>query len=162
MGCKVYDPATGKDRVNLGALSNGDYVLQVTDVDGTTSEMLPIYTVFNGPSVSTSSTSYVPIGNAITVPFGASGTASVTASSNIQNTTSNQTGYANTFVDGSDVGLCYMFVSNPGTDIAASASITQEITGLSTGNHKFQMYGRSSLSGSDVNYSNMGVEIRPM
>lgn len=169
--------ANGLTRVKTGLLPGGDYGIALTDpVTGVTTELLPVYQESDrGNDFSTSSTSYVADTNtpALTATVGASGDVLLTVNSfiGIPGATggAQSGGFVGISVDGAAITgildeVLYLANSVVGTTAvgqAANQSAQVIVTGLSPGQHTFEMQYKMIGPGT-VNYASRFLQARPL
>lgn len=177
-GLAVYDPAghqllkldaTGlaqfdtaaNPRTKLGLLPNNDYGLASYSRanDNTYTEILPAKSASVPGILSTNSASYVNLGGpSVTATVGATGNVLLTASSRIAITADN--GWVGISIDGG--APSDLLVAGIGTgNILEATALTEIITGLSAGNHTFQMWYRVSGTAT-ANFSANNLVVTPI
>lgn len=163
-----------RTRVAVGLLPNGDFGVMLVDPStGQATELLPVYTAQIATTESTSSTTYTDLatpGPTVTATVGQSGNAQVTINSyvGIPGATggTQSAGFVGIYIDGSLAYDKIIYFSNSvvGTTavgMAASQSAVYTFTGLSPGQHTFEMKYVMTGPGS-VNFGERVLQVRPI
>lgn len=165
--------AHGITRVKTGLLPGGDYGVAVSDVNGVTTEILPIYELNVGAPESTNSTAYTDLatpGPLVTAIVGAGGQVLLTVNSyiGVPGVASAQSGgFVGLSIDGAAPSgsldeLLYFSVSS-GTQavgVAANQS-SQIIVTTGPGSHTFEMKYKT-VGGATVTFAERFLQVRPI
>ncbi len=176
-GTFIYD-TSGNLRAELGLLSNGDFGALVSDPTlGVMSEILPVY---ESPEVATeqytTSTTYTDLataGPSVTATIGALGTALVNVNSYIATpgaaSAVNSRCVGVSIDGGAPTGvlddILIASISTPvgaAVGIAVNQSAQAYISGLSPGQHTFEMKYRSNGSGGNCGFASRFLQVRPL
>ena len=160
----VVADQTGLQRVVLGLLPSKDFGLAVSDVNGYTTEILPVYASYTAAALSASSLTYVNVSGSpqVSAIIGAGGDCRITCGAYI-NCPTNTSGTAQLLVDGTPVGdIMTLGSSSP---VAANVQSTRTYVGwagatLSPGLHSFSLQYKTSLSA--VIFGANYLEIHPL
>jgi hypothetical protein len=169
-----------RQRIQIGLLSNGDYGCLLSDpTTGQTTELLPIYqaNILGTGTQSTSSTTYTELstpGPTVTATIGQSGNALLTCNAYMGLSATvggTATGIVGISVDsaaptGSLNDLLYYSVTVPagtaaGWGFAANQSAQIVVTGLTPGQHTFQMQYKV-VGANPVNFGSCFLQVRPL
>jgi hypothetical protein len=147
-------------RAALGHLPDGDYGLSVTDTVGNTQEVLPTVIDEIDTQITVTSTTDVSSGGpSQAAVIGASGAVELTISAYIALGQSNTTGGVSLYIDGG-FALAPLALSSQGVPIAANCSTTRLITGLSPGNHTFEL--RYKTSTGSTSFAGRTLSVTPL
>jgi hypothetical protein len=165
---------SGNVRAVLGDLVSGDYGLAVTDVNGATTEILPVYSSTEVRTEEfTSSTSYTDlatVGPSVSAVIGASGACHVIANAFIS------TPVTASSITGGEVGISIdgnapappldgLLINQISTGTSATGTLINVsgqayVTGLSAGAHTFKLVYKSS--GGSAGFGNRFLQVRPL
>lgn len=160
-GMRVYD-TTAAERVTLGPLSNGDYGLECFDSSGNGVEVLPQYDVFGAGPYTISTSGTAALGLSFSAPVGGSGKCYVALQALLISTATNGVNSELIlYVDGTSTALNIQSYDNNSTTGVAQITLSGRVllTGLTSGNHTFAVYGTSSFG---CNAENVSIQVQPV
>ena len=167
-GMQVLD-VEGNIRVQVGDLVSGDIGMSVSDPSTNhTTEVLPYYSDFVGPTVTTTSSTFVdpstPV--SVTATLGASGMAIVTLSSYCATSDSNDSACVGVQVDGGTTEQLIV-VGAGSSSLAVNVSTIVTFGGgdfgtFTPGEHTFNVQIRGTTSGHTFTFENIYLGVQPI
>jgi hypothetical protein len=161
-----FSDPQGNLRVKLGLLSNGDYGIQLTDVDGHSVELLPGVDNYHNGTLSTTSTTPVALTGSptVTCDIAASGNCEVTAGAFV-GVDATAEGLMWLTVDGTSVGQIAGVSNGNSAGIGGNVQSTRNLalwqgSGLTPGQHAFGLLF-SATSGT-ANFSAIYLKVQPV
>jgi hypothetical protein len=167
-GVEVYD-SSGNTKARFGKLADGTFGVEVSTGGATLVhlERIAFGSGFDEVSnqqktSSTSATVLATTGPTVTVTVGNSGRAVVSAGAYIQSDETNQTAFADLFVDGTGYRTIGQVANNAGAGAIGANCFSQfEVSGLSSGPHTFTLKYGQSLAGATAEFAARSLLVQP-